>query len=126
MTDGVAHCLQMSNDEVYGSIERGSFTESDALRPSSPYSASKAGADLLVLAYHTTHGLPVIVTHGSNNYGPYQYPENLSPVHHQRTRRVAAAAVRRRTERARLDPRGSLALSLCYSPGAHPNFEQGV
>jgi dTDP-glucose 4,6-dehydratase len=72
--------IQISTDEVYGSIEKGSFKETDILDPSSPYSASKAGADLLVRAYHKTYGLPVLTTRSSNNYGPYQYPEKLIPV----------------------------------------------
>jgi len=65
---------------VYGSIEKGSFKEDDVLDPSSPYSGSKAGADLLVKAYHKTFGLPVLITRSSNNFGPYQYPEKLIPV----------------------------------------------
>ena len=72
--------IQISTDEVYGSIEEGSFTENDILDPSSPYSASKAGADLLVKAYHKTYGLPVLITRSSNNFGAYQYPEKLIPV----------------------------------------------
>jgi dTDP-glucose 4,6-dehydratase len=77
---GIARYLQISTDEVYGSIEQGSFTEADPLCPSSPYSASKAGADLQVLAYHATYGLPVLITRSSNNYGPFQYPEKLIPL----------------------------------------------
>jgi dTDP-glucose 4,6-dehydratase len=72
--------IQISTDEVYGSIEKSSFKEEDVLNPSSPYSASKAGADLLVMAYHKTYGLPVLITRSSNNFGPYQYPEKLIPV----------------------------------------------
>ena len=72
--------LQISTDEVYGSIEEGAFTEESDLDPSSPYSASKAGGDLLVLAYHRTFGTPVIITRSSNNYGPYQYPEKIMPL----------------------------------------------
>jgi dTDP-glucose 4,6-dehydratase len=72
--------VQISTDEVYGSILRGSFKESDALDPSSPYSASKAGGDLIVNAYFKTYGLPVITTRSSNNYGPFQFPEKLIPV----------------------------------------------
>lgn len=68
---------QIGTDESYGSIEQGSFKESDPLWPSSPYSASKAGADLLVHAYHVTYGLPTLITRSSNNFGPYQYPEKL-------------------------------------------------
>ncbi len=77
---GVDRFLHVSTDEVYGSIAEGAFREMDPLRPSSPYSASKAGSDLLALAYHTTHGLPVVVTRCSNNYGPYQFPEKLIPL----------------------------------------------
>jgi dTDP-glucose 4,6-dehydratase len=69
--------VQISTDEVYGSIERGSFREEDPLNPSNPYSASKAGGDLLVQAYWKTHKLPVLVTRASNNFGPYQYPEKV-------------------------------------------------
>ena len=72
--------IQISTDEVYGSIDKGSSSEEDVLDPSSPYSASKAGADLLVKAYHRTYGLPVLITRSSNNFGPYQYPEKLIPV----------------------------------------------
>jgi dTDP-glucose 4,6-dehydratase len=72
--------LQVSTDEVYGSIDEGSFTESSPLEPSSPYSASKAGADLLVASYHRTYGLETLICRGSNNYGPYQYPEKLIPL----------------------------------------------
>ena len=72
--------IQISTDEVYGSIEKGSFKETDMLDPSSPYSASKAGADSLVRAYYKTYGLPVLTTRSSNNFGPYQYPEKLIPV----------------------------------------------
>jgi dTDP-glucose 4,6-dehydratase len=72
--------VQVSTDEVYGSIEEGSFTESSPLQPSSPYSASKAGADLLVQSYRHTYGLEALICRGSNNYGPYQYPEKLIPL----------------------------------------------
>jgi dTDP-glucose 4,6-dehydratase len=73
--------IQVSTDEVYGSLgETGLFTENTSLRPNSPYSASKAAADLLVMAYHHTFGFPVIVTRCSNNYGPYQFPEKLIPL----------------------------------------------
>ena len=72
--------LQVSTDEVYGSIESGSFDEDSALRPSSPYSATKAGADLLVCSYVHTYGLDGVICRGSNNYGPYQYPEKLIPL----------------------------------------------
>jgi dTDP-glucose 4,6-dehydratase len=72
--------VQVSTDEVYGSIEEGSFTESSPLRPSSPYSATKTGADLLVQSYFHTYGLQALICRGSNNYGPYQYPEKLIPL----------------------------------------------
>jgi dTDP-glucose 4,6-dehydratase len=72
--------LQVSTDEVYGSIESGTFTEDSPLRPSSPYSATKAGADLLVQGYFHTYELPAFICRGSNNYGPYQYPEKLIPL----------------------------------------------
>ena len=77
---GVERFVHISTDEVYGSIEEGSFTESDALSPRSAYSASKAGSDLIALAYGTTYGLPVVVTRSSNNYGPYQFPEKVIPL----------------------------------------------
>jgi dTDP-glucose 4,6-dehydratase len=72
--------VQVSTDEVYGSIEEGSFTEQSPLNPSSPYSATKAGADLLVASYRHTYGLETLICRGSNNYGPYQYPEKLIPL----------------------------------------------
>jgi dTDP-glucose 4,6-dehydratase len=72
--------VQVSTDEVYGSIDEGSFTEASPLRPSSPYSATKAGADLLVGSYVHTYGLAAAIVRGANNYGPYQYPEKLIPL----------------------------------------------
>ena len=72
--------VQVSTDEVYGSIETGSFTESSPLAPSSPYSATKTGADLLVSSYFHTYGLETVICRGSNNYGPRQYPEKLIPL----------------------------------------------
>ncbi len=72
--------VQVSTDEVYGSIEEGSFTEESPLQPSSPYSATKTGADLLVASYFHTYGLESMICRGSNNYGPYQYPEKLIPL----------------------------------------------
>ena len=72
--------VQVSTDEVYGSIDEGSFTESSPLQPSSPYSATKTGADLLVASYFHTYGLEALICRGSNNYGPYQYPEKLIPL----------------------------------------------
>ena len=77
---GVERFVHISTDEVYGSIDEGSFTETDRLGPRSPYSASKAGSDLIALAYHETYDLPVIVTRSSNNFGPYQYPEKVIPL----------------------------------------------
>jgi dTDP-glucose 4,6-dehydratase len=78
---GVKRYVQISTDEVYGSLgETGLFTEQSPLLPNSPYSASKAGGDLLVRAYHETFGLPVNITRCSNNYGPYQFPEKLIPL----------------------------------------------
>ena len=77
---GVGRFLHVSTDEVYGSIAEGSWTEDWPLAPNSPYSASKAGSDLLALAYHRTHGMDVVVTRCSNNYGPYQFPEKLIPL----------------------------------------------
>jgi dTDP-glucose 4,6-dehydratase len=79
--NGVKRVVQVSTDEVYGSNEVAiPWTEGAALNPSSPYSASKAAADLLALAYHKTYGLDVVITRGSNNYGPYQFPEKLVPL----------------------------------------------
>lgn len=72
--------LQVSTDEVYGSIEEGSFTEASPLEPSSPYSATKTGADLLVQSYTRTFGMETVICRGSNNYGPHQYPEKLIPL----------------------------------------------
>lgn len=77
---GVEKFLHISTDEVYGSIDVGSFSETDRLTPRSPYSAAKAGSDLIALSYVTTHGLPVVVTRCSNNFGPYQYPEKVIPL----------------------------------------------
>jgi dTDP-glucose 4,6-dehydratase len=77
---GVERFLHISTDEVYGSIDEGSFFETDRLGPRSPYSASKAGSDLIALSYVTTYGLPVVVTRCSNNYGPYQFPEKVIPL----------------------------------------------
>ncbi|MCX5406377.1 dTDP-glucose 4,6-dehydratase [Streptomyces sp. NBC_00335] len=77
---GVGRFVHVSTDEVYGSISEGSWTEEWPLAPNSPYSASKAGSDLLALAYHRTHGMDVVVTRCSNNYGPYQFPEKVIPL----------------------------------------------
>ncbi len=76
----VQRFIQISTDEVYGSIDKGFFKETDPLSPSSPYSASKAGGELLVKSFFTTYDFPVIITRASNNYGPYQYPEKLIPL----------------------------------------------
>ena len=76
----VERVLHVSTDEVYGSIDVGSFSEDDPLGPTSPYSASKAGSDLIALAHHRTHGLPVVVARSSNNFGPYQFPEKVIPL----------------------------------------------
>jgi len=76
----IGRYLQISTDEVYGSIAKGSFKEADPLKPNSPYAASKAGADLLVRSYFVTYRTPVLITRSSNNYGPYQYPEKLIPL----------------------------------------------
>ncbi len=77
---GVGRYLQVSTDEVYGSIERGTFTEESPLNPSSPYSATKAAGDLLVSSHVHTYGIEAVITRGSNNYGPRQYPEKLIPL----------------------------------------------
>lgn len=76
----VGRFVHVSTDEVYGSIETGAWTEAQPVAPRSPYSAAKAGSDLLALAYHRTHGMPVVVTRCSNNYGPYQFPEKVIPL----------------------------------------------
>jgi dTDP-glucose 4,6-dehydratase len=76
---GTARFVHISTDEVYGSIAEGAWTERSPMAPNSPYAATKAGADLLALAYHRTHGLPVVVTRCANNYGPYQHPEKVIP-----------------------------------------------
>ena len=81
MNAGVERCLHISTDETYGSIdEPGSFVEGDALEPNSPYSASKAAADLLARAYRETYGYPIIVTRTTNNFGPYHFPEKVIPL----------------------------------------------
>jgi dTDP-glucose 4,6-dehydratase len=77
---GIGRFLQVSTDEVYGSVEQGSSKEEDRLEPRSPYSASKAGGELLVMSYWTTYRFPVLVTRGSNTYGPNQYPEKFIPL----------------------------------------------
>jgi len=77
---GVARVIQISTDEVYGAIEQGAFREDDRLRPSNPYSASKAGGELLAHSYWKTYGAPVIITRATNNIGPNQYPEKMAPL----------------------------------------------
>jgi len=77
--NGVKKFIHISTDEVYGSIEKGSFTEESPLAPNSPYSASKAGSDLLCRSFYITYGFPVIVTRSSNNFGPFQHPEKFMP-----------------------------------------------
>lgn len=77
---GIERFVHISTDETYGSIDTGSFLETDRLTPRSPYSAAKAGSDLIVLSYATTYGLPVLVTRCSNNFGPYQFPEKVIPL----------------------------------------------
>jgi dTDP-glucose 4,6-dehydratase len=79
-TPALKRFVQISTDEVYGSIDTGSFTETHPLNPRNPYSASKAGGDRMAYAYSQTYGLPVIVTRASNNFGPWQYPEKLIPL----------------------------------------------
>jgi len=76
----IGRVVHIGTDEVYGSVEVGSSTEADALEPRSPYSASKAGSDLIALSYHHTYGLPVVVTRCTNNFGPFQYPEKAIPL----------------------------------------------
>ena len=77
---GLSRFVQVSTDEVYGEVPTGSSDEGDPLVPRSPYAASKAAGDLMVLAYRTTYGLPVVITRGSNTIGPYQYPEKVVPL----------------------------------------------
>jgi dTDP-glucose 4,6-dehydratase len=77
---GLERMLQVSTDEVYGEVMEGSSTETDLLKPRSPYSSAKAGGELLVQSYHTTYNTPALVTRGSNTYGPYHYPEKLFPL----------------------------------------------
>ena len=77
---GIPRVVQVSTDEVYGSIAEGSFREGDPLLPNSPYSAAKAGGDLIARAYHVTHGLNVSITRCTNNYGPFQFPEKVIPL----------------------------------------------
>jgi dTDP-glucose 4,6-dehydratase len=76
---GIERFLQVSTDEVYGDVETGFSTEDDRFLPNSPYAASKAGGELMVRAYHVTHGMDTVITRGSNTFGPYQYPEKILP-----------------------------------------------
>jgi dTDP-glucose 4,6-dehydratase len=78
--NGIGLFIQISTDEVYGSIDKGLFTEDDPMKPNSPYSATKASADLLARSYFITYKLPIIITRSSNNFGPYQYPEKVIPL----------------------------------------------
>jgi dTDP-glucose 4,6-dehydratase len=78
--DAGIRCLQISTDEVYGSIDQGSFTEASPIDPSSPYSASKAGADMIVGAFQRTYGVDALIARASNNFGPFQHPEKLIPL----------------------------------------------
>jgi dTDP-glucose 4,6-dehydratase len=77
---GIGRVVQVSTDEVYGSVDEGDSLESDAVDPRSPYSASKAASDLIARSYYSTYGLPVLITRSTNNFGPYQYPEKLIPL----------------------------------------------
>ena len=98
--------MHVSTDEVYGSIPQGSWPETHPLEPNSPYSASKAGSDLLARAYHRTHGLPVCITRCSNNYGPHQFPEKVIPLFVTNLLDGRqGAALRRRAQRPRLAAR---------------------
>ena len=84
----LARFVQISTDEVYGSVPDGASRETDELKPRNPYAASKAGADRLAYSYWATYGVPVVITRASNNYGPFQFPEKVIPaVRHQRDRR---------------------------------------
>ena len=99
----IERVVHIGTDEVYGSVEVGSSKETDPLEPRSPYSASKAGSDLIALSYHHTYGLPVVVTRCTNNFGPVPVPREGDPaLHHEPARRQAAPALRRRPQRARL------------------------
>lgn len=80
LKNGIKKLVQISTDEVYGNIENGSFSENSNLNPSSPYSATKAAADLFALSLFKTHNMPVIITRSANNYGPYQFPEKILPL----------------------------------------------
>ena len=125
--------VQISTDEVYGSHRRWLVHRGIACStPRNPYAASKAGGDRLAYAYWATYGVPVIITRASNNYGPYQYPEKLIPLFVTNAlRRPAAAALRRRPQRARLAararplPRRSVRRSSTGTPGEVYNIAGG-
>ena len=103
LRNDVGRVLHVSTDEVYGSIAEGSWTEDWPLLPNSPYSAAKAGADLIARSYARTYGLNVTITRCSNNYGPYQFPEKVVPLFVTNLLDGKdGAAVRRRAERPRL------------------------
>ncbi|VVB83560.1 GDP-mannose 4,6-dehydratase [uncultured archaeon] len=80
LNNKIKKIIQISTDEVYGSINQGNFSEESFLNPSSPYSSSKAAAEIMALSYFKTHNLPVIITRSANNYGPYQFPEKILPL----------------------------------------------
>ena len=104
---GVRRVVQVSTDEVYGSVARGSWSEDAPLAPNSPYAAAKAGGDLMARAYFRTHGLDVIITRCVNNYGPYQFPEKVIPLFATNLLDgLGDPALRRWRKRPRLDPRG--------------------
>ena len=113
--------LQVSTDEVYGSIQTGSFTETSPLDPSSPYSATKAAGDLLVSAHVHTYGIDAVICRGSNNYGPRQYPEKLIPLMYpERLPRRPAAGLRRRAQRPQLALRRGLLPRDPHRPRRRP------
>jgi dTDP-glucose 4,6-dehydratase len=116
---GVGRFVHVSTDEVYGSIDGGSWPETHPLEPNSPYSASKAGSDLIARAYARTHGLHVSVTRCSNNYGPYQFPEKVIPLFVTNLS-TAAAAIRRRLNIGTgcMSTTTAVASSWCWRPGA--------
>ena len=118
----VSRFIQISTDEVYGSLdETGKFTEESPLAPNSPYAASKAAADLLARAYHKTYGMDVIVTRCSNNYGAHQFPEKLIPPYDsQCTGKQISSCLRRRTPEAGLDSckRSLSCTSICVDGGS--------
>ena len=108
---GMERVVHISTDEVYGSVEQGASSETDRLEPRSPYSASKAGSDLIALSYFTTYGLPVMVTRSSNNFGPWQFPEKVIPLFVTNLLDGERPALRRRSQ-----PRGTGYLSRTIAP----------